>query len=126
VTFYLSNRDSKYLRVAHIIEELVAGPRLPIYFKSWLSGFIEAEGCFSIRKNKPNSFSIGHKDDIYILEAIKQFFVASNKVRITDPAFYFLEIYKKETLHKIINHCRAYPLLGEKANSLHKFNHESE
>ena len=37
-----------------------------------MSGFIEAEGCFSIRKNNNHSFSIGQNDDIYLINAIKQ------------------------------------------------------
>jgi len=38
---------------------------LPDYFKAWLSGFIEAEGCFSLVFNKEgklrkSEFAIGH------------------------------------------------------------------
>ena len=44
------------------------------------------------------------------------------KVRNPYDKFYFLEIYKKKTLLKIIAHCTYYPLLGEKMESLQKFN----
>ncbi|KAG0632644.1 homing endonuclease, partial [Tuber brumale] len=87
-----------------------------------LSGFIEAEGCFSIRKANNHSFSIGQNDDIYLINAIKQYFEVTNKVRNPYDKFYFLEIYKKEALLKIIAHCTNYPLLGEKLESLKKFN----
>jgi hypothetical protein len=35
------------------------------YFGRWLSGFIEAEGCFSVRKAGTYSFSIGQNNDLY-------------------------------------------------------------
>lgn len=33
------------------------------YFGRWLSGFIEAEGCFCLRKNLNRSFSIAQNND---------------------------------------------------------------
>jgi hypothetical protein len=87
-----------------------------------MSGFIEAEGCFSIRKNNNHSFSIGQNDDIYLINAIKQFFGVTNAIRNPYLNFYSIEIYKKETLKFIINHFNNYPLLGEKAESLRKLN----
>jgi hypothetical protein len=86
-----------------------------------LSGFIESEGCFSVRKSNNNSFSIGQNDDIYLINAIKQFFGAVNKIRKSIRNFYSIEIYRKETLQLIINHFNNYPLLGEKAESLKIF-----
>ena len=82
---------------------------------------MEAEGCFSIRKSNNHSFSIGQNDDIYLIDAIKQYFEVINKVRNPYRKFYFIEIYKKEVLLKIITHCANYPLLGEKLESLKKF-----
>ena len=94
---------------------------MPSYFPCWLSGFIEANGCFSIRVNNNHSFSIGQKEDFYLLENIKLFFNLSVMVRNPHKKFFILESYKKETLNRIINHCTNYPLLGEKAQSLVKF-----
>ena len=127
VDSYLSNRNSKYINQPVIINSDLFGLErnsftLPDYFKGWLSGFVEAEGCFSIRKNNNYSFSIGQNDDIYLINAIKQFFGATNAVRNPYSNFYSIEIYKKETLKFIINHFNNYPLLGEKAESLQKFN----
>ena len=119
---YLLNRGLKYSQQIAIINSNI-NFKIPNYFEGWLSGFIEAEGCFSIRKSNNHSFSIGQKDDVYLLEAIKKYFEVTNKVRNSGVAgkFYFLEVYKKEVLEKIITHCINYPLLGEKLESLKKF-----
>ena len=126
IELYFSNRNFKYKNQPAIFN---TNPFVidshscayPNYFKGWLSGFIEAEGCFSIRKTNNHSFSIGQNDDLFLIEGIKQFFEATNKVRNNKGNFYSIEIYKKEILKKIINHFNDYPLLGEKAESLKKF-----
>ena len=127
ILYYLSNRDFKYTRQADIVQSYsplykIEGITNLLYFKGWLYGFIEAEGCFSIRKSNNHSFSIGQNDDIYLITAIKQFFNATNMVRTSSSTFFSLEIYKKEIINKIIKHCNYYPLIGEKAFSLQKFN----
>jgi len=58
------------------------------------------------------------------MEAIKQHFEVINIVRNPYKNFYFLEIYRKEILKKIILHCTNYPLLGQKKESLEKFSKE--
>lgn len=117
VVWYLNARSKKYLN-----------PNLDIvkmdnnYFDAWLSGFIEAEGCFSIRdKSNNHSFSISQINDKYILEAIKNHFDIKNEIRKINNKIWFIEIYRKLTLIKIINHCVNYPLLGEKLLSFTKF-----
>jgi len=94
VDFYLLNRNFKYKDQLKIINSnnffdfeknsLI----LPTYFNSWLSGFIEAEGCFSIRKSNNHSFSIGQKDDLNLITAIKQFLGSNNTIRNTKRNFY--------------------------------------
>lgn len=127
IDWYLSNRNFKYANQIVIIKSDLFGLErnsffLPNYFKEWLSGFIEAEGCFSIRKNNNHSFSIGQNFDIYLINVIKQYFEIQNLVRNPYPNFFSIEVYKKEILNKIIDHCYSYPLLGEKAETLKKFN----
>ncbi len=120
-TFNLKLKNKSFINAlpeGHGIHHIVKHSE---YFKCWLSGFIEAEGCFSIRLNKSNSFSIGQNDDFYLIEEIKQFFNATNSVRNSYKNFYCLEIYKKIILNNIITHCSNYPLLGEKKESLIKF-----
>ena len=124
--FYLTNRDSKFedqKGFINTMEESIENKTftLPIHFHAWLSGFIDAEGCFSIRQSNNHSFSIGQNDDFYLLILIKQYFNIINKVRNTKANFYLLEIYKKEALKKILSHCTDFPLLGEKAESLKRF-----
>lgn len=120
VETYLSNRNLKYDKQIIIIKSKF-NFNIPSYFKEWLSGFIEAEGFFSIRESNNHSFSIGQNEDIYIIEAIKQYFKVTNKVRNRSGKFYFIEVYRKEVLLNIINHCMNYTLLGEKLESLKKF-----
>jgi len=126
VDWYLSNRNNKYIDQSVIIntKSLVIENNsfiLPPYFKEWFSGFVEAEGCFCIRKNYNYSFSIGQNDDIYLINIIKQYLKASNLIRNPYRNFYLLEIYKKETIITIISHFNNYPLLGEKAKSFQVF-----
>jgi len=121
MNYYLNNRNNKYGNQPEILK---ASFEIPNYFKEWLSGFIEAEGCFSLRKSNNHSFSIGQNDDKYLIEAIKIYFEASNAVRNSYDKFYALEIYKKEVLKRIIAHCCNYPLLGEKGISFKKFSQE--
>ena len=121
---YLKNRNFKYINQPSILNSnpLSSIINLSSYYSGWLSGFIEAEGCFSIRKNNSPSFSIGQNDDYYLIDSIKSYFNIDNKIRNPYDKFYFLEVYKKEVLLKIITHCTNYPLLGEKLESLKKFN----
>lgn len=117
---YLLNRNFKYDNQLTIIKSNL-NFKIPSYFKGWLSGFIEAEGCFSIRISNKHSFSIGQNDDIYLINAIKQYFEVTNKIRNPYSKFYYLEVYKKEVLLEIITHCTNYPLLGEKSESIKEF-----
>lgn len=116
---YINNRNKKYKEQFNIIEcnkDMIA----PLYFPSWLSGFIEAEGCFSIRKNGCHSFSIGQNNDIYLLNMIKNYFNITVAVRNTSNNFFVIETYKKSALTSIVDHCHIYPLLGGKAQPLGK------
>lgn len=121
VNFYLNTRDFKYSNKSSIIKEMANYEIVNLsYFKAWLSGFTEAEGCFCLRKNNNHSFSIAQKDDKYLLEAIKIYFSTNNTVR-NSKSIYSLEIYKKDTLNSIFTHFLHYPLLGEKLISFQSF-----
>jgi hypothetical protein len=117
VSWYLNARNKKYFNQNIDVVNINYN-----YFNEWLSGFIEAEGYFSIKNISTNhSFSIQQSNDKYILNAIKNHFHIKNKIRKINNKFWLLEIYKKSTLIKIINHCSNYPLLGRKILSFTKF-----
>jgi len=118
---YLKNRNLKYNNKLNIIKELSVNKKVQYYFPSWLSGFIEAKGCFLAIVDKNFSFSIRQTDDYYLLESIKVFFTLTVKVKNPYNNFFLLEIYKKESLNRIISHCKTYPLLGEKSQLFDKF-----
>lgn len=120
VETYLLNRNSKYDQQLDIIK-LNTNFKIPSYFKGWLSGFIEAKGCFSTKLNNL-SFLIGQNKDFYLINAIKEYFKVTNKIQNPYGKFYSLEIYKKEVLLNIITHLTNYPLLGENSKLLKKFN----
>lgn len=117
---FLDKRKLKYNNQLNIIKQLEESKIPNTYFTSWLSGFVEAKGCFYIRQNKNHSFSIELNDDFYILDNIKEFFNLSVTIKNPEKNFYTLESYKKDSLYRIISHFSYYPLLGEKSISLNK------
>lgn len=81
VNNYLVNRNNKYLLklyrsdlelYRYLIKKINVYYLNNInYFNEWLSGFIEAEGCFSIRlNNNIQSFSISQKNEEYLITYI--------------------------------------------------------
>jgi DNA-binding transcriptional regulator WhiA len=117
VEWYLDARNKKYDKANTSIFNTDYS-----YFNEWLSGFIEAEGCFSIRNiSKNHSFSIGQNNDKYILDMIQTHFDIKSEVRKIGDKFWLIEVYRKTVLIKIINHCIEYPLLGEKLLSFTRF-----
>ena len=92
----------------------------PQYFNEWLSGFIEAKGCFIIRKNGYNSFSICQKDEYHLINKIKEYFEITSQISIRNEIC-ILKTYKKSTFYNIIEHCETFPLLGNKLTSFNLF-----
>jgi hypothetical protein len=117
--YYVDNRNSQYNTQGETITKLKKQleKKLPSYFDPWLSGFIEAEGCF--REKDHPQFIIGQNDDVYLIEAIRRLFKSNHKVRkilnYPDSTVYY---YKIEigglALKRIIKHVEQNPLLGDK------------
>lgn len=118
---YLQSRDYKFLAQPDIIQKFNSSFTVPSYFNAWVSGFVEAEGCFALRTTGDPSFSIGQNNDLYLLSVINQHFGGVNKVINKYKVFYILEIYRKSVLRTIGAHFVDYPLLGHKDVSYNKW-----
>lgn len=121
ISKYLYERNYKYDKQSLITHSHF---KIPLYFCIWLAGFVEAEGCFSLRKNGNHSFSIGQNYDKYLIEYIKLTLNINTSVRNPYGKFYAIEVYKKETLLSIMAFFNKYPLMGEKLESYKKFKKE--
>lgn len=122
VELYIKQREAKYDTADNFLFKYNSLKELPKHFPSWLSGFIEAEGCFSIRAKGELSFSIGQKYEKNLIVCIKEYFHA-NHYKILNRAnnLFEVQIYNKDCLKKIVSHCTEFPLLGEKKESMEKF-----
>ena len=126
VRWMLANRPQKYRHVfvipsAEMLYQYCSNSGS--YLPAWISGFIEAEGCFTIRSQSSGvlSFSISQNDELELLTFIKLWFQAESKVRLVHSKsgknFYVFETASLNSLIAIQNHVVKYPLLGAKQNS---------
>ena len=92
-----------------------------LFYPCWLTGFIEAEGCFCTRSNGTQSFNIGQKSDRIIIESIKKYFQLPNKIQLKKNDFYLIETSNRISLNNIIDLIKKYHLKGEKLESFKKF-----
>lgn len=117
ITQYFDERDLRYHDRNDVLNSMSNTNLISLpYYKAWLSGFIEAEGCFSARK-APNIdiyyFSISQNYDLYLLNSIRDYLNANNQVRKIN-ILYLLEVYSHDVLIALHNHLKEYPLLGNK------------
>jgi hypothetical protein len=114
--FYI-DRDNKYIDQKQYFKTDLT---LPSYFKGWLSGFIEAEGHFSLLYRPTGgiriyAFQIGQNYDKYLLEMIKNYFESHHTITLDkNNIHYRLSISNNKCRQNIVNHFTVYPLLGEK------------
>ncbi len=115
---YLTLRKEKY-NTRNSLTHIFISSSIPHYFPSWVSGFIEAEGSFSVRSGAVGfSFSVSQTNDFYLIEAIRNFFNQNHlKVQIkkgTNMPLYLFEMYNQKGIETLVEHCLTYPLLGHK------------
>jgi hypothetical protein len=117
--YHQQTRDNKYEKQDDIIIYNKDNFQIPSYFGPWLSGFIEAEGCF---RTNTKSLYICLNNDWYILNGIKLYFSSHHKIGLhkdirkpETTKHYRLSISGKDCLNNIINHLYNNPLLGNKA-----------
>ena len=107
----------------------VSANNYPSYFGSWLAGFIEAEGSFSIRNTKNViTFSVSQLNDLYLIDAIRAFFNQNHltiyaKTQKSGKILYELSVGSLAGITAVIKHCQ--PLLqGYKYVQLAEFVHK--
>ena len=125
--YHLKTRNKKYDLQKEIINSKNQEFIIPAYFNGWLSGFVEAEGSFRLRNNKATSFYISQNNDIYILNAIKNWFLSNHKIGINrdsryETIHYRISISGKPCISRIKEHFTLYPLLGHKRLSFNVWN----
>lgn len=120
---FVKNRNDKYNNINSI--RILTDPKWIPYFKAWLSGFIEAEGNFSLLLRNTESikkcnFNIGQNTDKNILELIKNYFNCSHVITMDtsnkDNVFkhYRISISGPSFRLELLKHFNEYPLLGSK------------
>ena len=123
-SYHLETRDHRYDKQQQMVEYYQQNFITPNYFGPWLSGFIEAEGCF--RSTHTLSVYVGQNHDWYILNAIKTYFHSHHKLGINkdirrQAIQYRLSMSGKPTIENIIKHFEKNPLLGYKKVSYDLF-----
>lgn len=135
---FLVNRNAKYSNKKALLVELSKKER-PSYFAPWLSGFVEAEGNFSLVFNekghlRKSAFTIGQNDELHIMVWISQYFNSKTVIVKDKPQkggnfeYYRLHLYNAESRKLLFQHFYKYPLLGyKKVSFLYFFNyHQSK
>ena len=135
------NRKNMFNSMNQMLQEKLSNQskniELPLYFKAWLSGFIEAEGNFSLVFNsngklRKSAFQIGQNEELHLLNMIKFYFQSENKIltdkikfsfrgNTTNLLHYRLYLYNALSRKLLFEHFDKYPLLGEKKVSYTKF-----
>lgn len=134
---FLAKLNEKLLKNNEPIIILKNYCKLPTLNDSWLAGFTDAEGCFSIsiniNKNSPKflyELSQKHIINKYVLDHILNLFVIKyNKPNIGKVYPHSKEdnweLYIKgfDNCNLVFNYFKEYPLLSDKSYSLEKFIH---
>lgn len=128
---FYSDRDNQY-GDKEKRSQILLKSKAPSYFSPWFSGFVEAEGNFSLVFNDKNQlrksgFSIGQLGEFHIFNWVKaeSFANSTNKVGSKmengKEIYHRFHLYNKASRTFLFQHFSQYPLLGEKRISYDKF-----
>lgn len=100
------------------IQSIINAP----YFSSWLIGFIEAEGCFSVYKLKKDedylvaSFDVSQKDAEILLSSIARYLSFTTAIHCDKFNCYKLKVTGVRSIENVIKFIQSAPvkLLGKK------------
>lgn len=90
------------------------------YFPAWLVGFIEAEGCFSVYKQKDDyficSFDISQTGNEIIISAIRKYLSFTTQIYLDKTNCYKLKVTSVRSIENVIKFLNKAPikLLGNK------------
>jgi hypothetical protein len=132
--FVVENRAFMYVDQDKMLEYNDINFVIPSYFPAWLSGFIEAEGCFRFNYDKRRAmqistkFTIGQNFEHYLIKAIRDYFSGTVVIQaiVSKKEFsekrnllgvvkqYYIEMGNIEVKNSIISHLDKYPLMGHK------------
>lgn len=125
MAWYFANADKRFL---HVYVNPTVNDLLALdYIKPWISGFTEAEGCFTLRSNSGGyaSFSIGQNSEPSILTLFSVLFDTQNLPTLRQSRsgipFYVFEVFAIYSLKRAVVFFDNYPLLGAKKTSFELF-----
>lgn len=117
---YFEDLDTNYIRPTHPLNSVESIISVP-YFKAWLVGFIEAEGCFSIykpteRNSMVASFDIAQTDGEILILAICKYLSFSQKVYRDKTNSFMIKVSSVRSVENVIKFMQKAPvkLMGHK------------
>jgi len=92
---------------------------------NWVTGFVDAEGCFTTTLRNDKNYKTGwaivpafkiklHKKDKELLNKIKSYFKEAGTIWNNNRAVYYTVCDKNEIMKVIIPHFEKYPLITQK------------
>ena len=87
------------------------------FFKNWLVGFTNAEGCFCLNKNSDGSFQLKQRIHVQLFEAFKLLFNTRRNIIIESDKYAQFSVSSKTDIQTVIDFFSfsgLHPLIGLK------------